>query len=190
MKKFQGWLFSLNKKPTFNNNDKKKIYKLCEMILIDNCNIPVEFNMNIEEENQYLKFKKMIKIPDKEEAEIIETFRMKFEIEYLKNYNNPTKKLMQFPFLKNKLEGMSDYPFYQIICLQSADHTINVSSEYDKFKNKIVYEICGFKILFLEDAFKIFDAQFDKKSDFNTRSFDRLEIYVNNQISKKMKDAQ
>ncbi|CAG8535597.1 29169_t:CDS:1, partial [Racocetra persica] len=178
MKKFQELLFSLNKKPTFNNNDEKNIYKLCEMILIDNCNIPVELNMNIEEENQYLEFKKMIEIPNKEEAEIIETSRMKFEIEYLKNYNNPTKKLIQFSFLKNKLKEMSDYPFYRIICLQSADQTINVSSEYKKFRNKIVNEICGFKISFLEDAFKIYDARFDQKSDdFDTTSFDRLGNY-------------
>ncbi|CAG8779513.1 13163_t:CDS:1, partial [Cetraspora pellucida] len=191
MKKFQGLSFLLNKKPTFNNNDEKNIYKLCEMILIDNCNIPVELNMNIEEENRYLELKKKIEIPNKEEAEIIETSRMKFEIEYIKNYNNLTKKLTQFPFLKNKLERMSDYPFYRIICLQSADQTINVSSEYKKFRNEIVNQICGFKVPFLEDAFKIYDARFDKKSDdFDTRSFDRLESYVNDQISKKLKDVQ
>ncbi|CAG8817252.1 34565_t:CDS:2 [Gigaspora margarita] len=67
---------------------------------------------------------------------------------------------------------------------------INVSSEYKKFKNKIVNEICGYNIPFLEDAFKIYDARFEKKSDkFDTRSFDRLQNYVNDQISKKVKDA-
>ncbi|CAG8807443.1 815_t:CDS:2, partial [Gigaspora margarita] len=96
-----------------------------------------------EEKNHYLELKKVIEIPNNEEAEIIKNSRIKFEIDYIKNYNNPTKKLTQFPFLKNKLEEMSNYPFYRIICLQSADQTINVSSEYKKFRNKIVNEICG-----------------------------------------------
>ncbi|CAG8603528.1 30494_t:CDS:1 [Gigaspora margarita] len=180
MKKFQGLFFSISKNPIFNNDNKKNIYKLCEIILKDN-HIPVKLNINKDEKNSYFKLKKVIEIPNNEEAESIKIFQMKFEIDYIKNYNNPTKNLMQFPFFKNKLEGMSDYPFYQIICLQSADQTINVSTEYEKFRTKIVN-----KLQFLENTFKIYGARFEKKSDdFDIKSFDHLQKYVIDEISKK-----